>query len=89
MRQLQSLFVYRVIDYCHHNAYSNATVAVIVNYDSSMFKVLSTAGMSGISIFVNTVPFVRPGRDEKKIPLPVNTVPSRSLNTVKCLNDRY
>jgi hypothetical protein len=49
----------------------------------------SVTGMSSIFIFVNTAPFIRPGRDGKKIPLPVNTVPFHSQNTVKCLNDRY
>jgi len=45
--------------------------------------------MSGIFIFVNTAPFIGPGRDGKKYRLPFNTVPFRSQNTVECLNDRY
>ena len=50
---------------------------------------LPLAGMSGIFIFVNTAPFIGPGRDGKKYRLPFNTVPFRSQNTVECLNDRY
>jgi hypothetical protein len=38
--------------------------------------------MSGIFIFVNTAPFIRPGRDEEKIPLSVNIVLLHLQNTV-------